>query len=137
MLLERKGKWGVNADLGISYQDDKYVLKLDSDGACKIFEYTKKNLYVLKSKLYGLWMYPNKTFNIKYQNKNLSFQISLQGKKFIQKTMLSCLWFMRCMKTKPAALYACKRVIPKYKMNMETKFQISFSNPTKFLVYVV
>lgn len=25
-------------------------------------------------------MYPNKTFNIKYQNKNLSFQISLQGK---------------------------------------------------------
>ena len=30
-------------------------------------------------------MYPNKTFNIKYQNKNLSFQISLQGKKFIQK----------------------------------------------------
>ena len=29
---------------------------------------------------------------------------------------------MRCMKTKPDALCACKRVIPKYKMNMETKF---------------
>jgi len=46
--LERRGKWGVNADLGISYQDDKYVLKLDSDGACKIFEYTKKKTVCVK-----------------------------------------------------------------------------------------
>ena len=47
MLLERRGKWGVNANMGI-YQDYKYVLKLDSDSACKIFECTKKTVCVKK-----------------------------------------------------------------------------------------